>query len=216
MHHPCMPLTRDIDGTADPTALHELAKFPAAATPRHPDMVRAVTRKYVTASAFTAAEDVGDRAAQGGARHTPEPRTDTGRDPEPTATVIDAQSLRAAPTIPRSTSGWDGGKKVGGRKRHVVVDCPGLLLVVMVTAAGAVRHAGVPSVLRGVSAIRSPGWPRPALSRFSRAASSSASRATPTAQPALATTGSRGRVPASAGKPEATDPGGATATPCRQ
>lgn len=62
-------------------------------------------------------------------------REDAGRDPEPTAAVIDAQSLRAAPTVPRSTSGWDGGKRVGGRKRHVVVDSLGLLLAVMVTAA---------------------------------------------------------------------------------
>ncbi|WP_217551115.1 transposase [Streptomyces sp. GbtcB6] len=37
--------------------------------------------------------------------------------------------------MPRATSGWDNGKKVGGRKRHVVVDCLGLLLVVTVTAA---------------------------------------------------------------------------------
>ncbi|MER5908086.1 IS5 family transposase [Streptomyces mirabilis] len=58
-----------------------------------------------------------------------------GRDREPTAAVIDAQSLRAAPSVPRATSGWDNGKKVGGRKRHVVVDCLGLLLVVTVTAA---------------------------------------------------------------------------------
>ncbi|MFF4519265.1 transposase [Streptomyces mirabilis] len=49
--------------------------------------------------------------------------------------AIDTRSLRAAPTIPRSTSGWDGGKEVGGRKRHVMVDSLGLLLVVMVTAA---------------------------------------------------------------------------------
>ncbi|WP_373306438.1 hypothetical protein [Streptomyces mirabilis] len=98
---------------------------------------------------------------------------------------MDAQSLRAAPTIPRSTSGWDSGKKVGGRKRHVVVDCLGLLLVVMVTAAGAVRHAGVPSVPRaGCLPSGRPAGPGPALSRFSRTASSSASRVTPTAQPA--------------------------------
>ena len=62
-------------------------------------------------------------------------RADAGRDPEPTAAIIDAQSLRAAPSVPRSTSGWDGGKRVGGRKRHIVVDSLGLLLAVMVTAA---------------------------------------------------------------------------------
>jgi transposase len=58
-----------------------------------------------------------------------------GRAPEPTAGIIDAQSLRAAHNIPRATSGYDGGKKVAGRKRHLIVDCLGLLLAVMVTAA---------------------------------------------------------------------------------
>ncbi len=48
---------------------------------------------------------------------------------------MDSQSVRAASNIPRSTSGWDGGKKTAGRKRHVVTDCLGLVLVVLVTAA---------------------------------------------------------------------------------
>lgn len=58
-----------------------------------------------------------------------------GRDPEPTAGIIDSQSVRAAASVPRSTSGYDGGKKVPGRKRHIVVDSLGLLLAVVVTAA---------------------------------------------------------------------------------
>ncbi|MFB7213583.1 transposase [Streptomyces sp. NPDC056255] len=62
-------------------------------------------------------------------------REKEGRAVDPTAAIVDSQSLRAAANIPRSTSGWDGGKKVGGRKRHVVVDCPGLVLAVAVTAA---------------------------------------------------------------------------------
>jgi hypothetical protein len=49
--------------------------------------------------------------------------------------VIDAQSLRAAATVPASSRGYDGAKKVPGRKRHIVVDCLGLLLAVLVTAA---------------------------------------------------------------------------------
>lgn len=62
-------------------------------------------------------------------------RQKEGRAVDPTAAIVDSQSLRAAANIPRSTSGWDGGKKVAGRKRHLVVDCLGLVLVVMVTAA---------------------------------------------------------------------------------
>jgi len=62
---------------------------------------------------------------------------------------VDSQSLRAAANIPRSTSGWDGGKKVGGRKRHLVVDCLGLVLTVAVTAASVQgRDAAVPLLQR--------------------------------------------------------------------
>ncbi|MFI5888355.1 IS5 family transposase [Streptomyces sp. NPDC051554] len=58
-----------------------------------------------------------------------------GREAEPTAGIIDAQSVKAAASVPAASRGWDGGKKVGGRKRHIVTDCLGLLLVVAVTAA---------------------------------------------------------------------------------
>ncbi|MFD5541953.1 IS5 family transposase [Streptomyces sp. NPDC127079] len=76
-------------------------------------------------------------------------RVKEGRSPDPSAAVVDSQSVRAAANIPRSTSGWDGGKKVGGRKRHVVVDCLGLVLAVLVTAASVQdRHAAVPLLTR--------------------------------------------------------------------
>jgi transposase len=62
-------------------------------------------------------------------------RTREGRDPEPTAAVIDSQSVRAAETVGSGSRGYDAGKKVQGRKRHIATDTLGLLLVVMVTAA---------------------------------------------------------------------------------
>ncbi|MGW6898822.1 transposase [Streptomyces sp. NPDC054919] len=47
--------------------------------------------------------------------------------------------------VPRSTSGWDGRKKVSGRKQHLAVDCLGLVLAVSVTAASVQdRDAAVP------------------------------------------------------------------------
>ena len=54
---------------------------------------------------------------------------------EPTAAIIDSQSVRAADTVPRTTRGWDNAKKVNGRKRHIAVDTMGLLLAVVITAA---------------------------------------------------------------------------------
>jgi putative transposase len=62
-------------------------------------------------------------------------RAAAGRNTEPTAAVIDSQSVRAADTVPRATRGWDNAKKVNGRKRHIAVDTQGLLLAVVITAA---------------------------------------------------------------------------------
>ncbi len=63
------------------------------------------------------------------------------REAEPTAGIIDAQSVRAAATVPAASRGYDGGKKVPGRKRHIVTDTLGLLLAVAVTAANS-AHPG--------------------------------------------------------------------------
>ncbi|MEU5386633.1 IS5 family transposase [Kitasatospora cineracea] len=70
-------------------------------------------------------------------------REAAGRDPEPTAGIIDAQSVKGAASVRATSRGFDGGKKVNGRKRHIVVDTLGLLLAVMVTAASVTdREAG--------------------------------------------------------------------------
>src|SRR5262245_65178750 len=62
-------------------------------------------------------------------------RVQAGRAPTPTAAIIDSQSVLAADTVGKHSRGWDAGKKVNGRKRHLAVDTLGLLLVVLVTAA---------------------------------------------------------------------------------
>ncbi|WP_370182389.1 transposase [Rhodococcus wratislaviensis] len=49
--------------------------------------------------------------------------------------MVDAQAVKGADTVGTDTRGWDGGKRVNGRKRHVVTDSLGLLVVVLVTAA---------------------------------------------------------------------------------
>ncbi|WP_210406362.1 IS5 family transposase [Micromonospora sp. MH33] len=59
-----------------------------------------------------------------------------GRNAEPTAAIVDSQSVRAAETVVKTSRGYDAGKNVNGRKRHIVVDTTGLLLIIMVTGAG--------------------------------------------------------------------------------
>ncbi|WP_234326058.1 IS5 family transposase [Streptomyces sp. NRRL S-495] len=74
-------------------------------------------------------------------------REAAGRDPEPTAGIIDAQSVKAAASVPAASRGFDGGKKVNGRKRHIVVDTLGLLLTVLVTAACVTDREAGPTLL---------------------------------------------------------------------
>jgi transposase len=58
-----------------------------------------------------------------------------GRADLPTAGSIDSQSVKAADTVGAASRGFDGRKKINGRKRHLAVDTLGLLLTVVVTAA---------------------------------------------------------------------------------
>lgn len=67
------------------------------------------------------------------------------RNVEPTGAVIDAQSTRGSPQ--GGDTGFDAGKKVKGRKRHLVVDTCGLLLAVCVTAASVQDRTGAHPVV---------------------------------------------------------------------
>ncbi|NEX23844.1 IS5 family transposase [Thiorhodococcus mannitoliphagus] len=61
-------------------------------------------------------------------------RQKQGRNPEPSGAIIDSQSVKGTPES-SIESGFDGGKLVKGRKRHIVVDTMGCLLVACVHAA---------------------------------------------------------------------------------
>jgi transposase len=70
------------------------------------------------------------------------------RNPEPSAGIVDSQSVKGADTVSRATRGYDAGKKINGRKRHIVCDTIGLLLVVMVTAASIQDRDGGRGILK--------------------------------------------------------------------
>jgi transposase len=75
-------------------------------------------------------------------------RVGEGRAEEPTAAVVDSQSVRGAPTVGRATRGFDAGKKINGRKRHIAVDTLGLLICVLALQAGVQdRDAARPLVI---------------------------------------------------------------------
>lgn len=70
-----------------------------------------------------------------------------GRRPQPTAAVIDSQSVKAADTVAKDSRGYDAGKKIEGRKRHIAVDVMGLILAVVVTAASVQDRDGARPLL---------------------------------------------------------------------
>ncbi|MEU5930882.1 IS5 family transposase [Streptomyces antimycoticus] len=63
-------------------------------------------------------------------------RVKEGRKPEPTAPVIDTQSVKTSTNVPVTSQGTDAAKKIVGRKRGIIADTIGLILAVTVTAAG--------------------------------------------------------------------------------
>jgi transposase len=58
-----------------------------------------------------------------------------GRPDEPSAAVVDSETVKTSGSVPESSQGIDANKRIKGRKRHIATDVLGLLLVVLVTAA---------------------------------------------------------------------------------
>jgi putative transposase len=79
-------------------------------------------------------------------------RKRVGKDPQPTAAIIDSQSVKTTEESAHP-SGYDAHKNVKGRKRHLLVDALGLPLSVYVTSADAQDRVGAQCLLAGLKPL---------------------------------------------------------------
>ncbi|MBP5975997.1 transposase [Brasilonema sp. CT11] len=74
-------------------------------------------------------------------------RVSQNREPSPSEAIMARVFRLRLPTLVFKEVGYDSGKKIKGRKRHILIDTLGLLIVVVITAANVSEQAGAKKVL---------------------------------------------------------------------
>jgi putative transposase len=80
-------------------------------------------------------------------------RVDAGHDPSASAASLDSQSVKVATLSDPQGLGYDGGKKIKGRKRHLMVDTLGLVMMVVVTSAQVSDKEGAEHIFKRLAAV---------------------------------------------------------------
>lgn len=80
-------------------------------------------------------------------------RVSQNLEPSPSEAIMDSQSVETATMISQEV-GYDSGKKIKGRKRHILIDTLGLVVIVVITAASVSEQAGAKQILSKLDQVR--------------------------------------------------------------